>query len=91
LTSKTHERDKALATNELLNFGDAIQNFGTSNSDWTKQQVHKIKTDDAGNRSGAIFELLGLNLFHSAGYNVIASKANNPGYDGTVILSDGAE
>ena len=76
----------ALATNELLNFGDAIENFEKVDADWLRGQVSLIKTGDDGNRSGAIFELLGLNIFLSAGNKVIPSPSSNPGYDGIVEL-----
>jgi hypothetical protein len=78
----------ALATNELLNFGDAIANFESVDSGWLEGQVSAIKTGDDGNRAGAIFELLGLNLFLSAGNKVVPSSNSNPGYDGVVELSD---
>jgi hypothetical protein len=36
-------RKDALATNELLNFGDAIAGFERSDQDWLKRQVDTIK------------------------------------------------
>jgi hypothetical protein len=83
-------RTDALATNELLNLGDAILRFIASNPAWTERQVEIIKTGDAGNRAGAIFELLGLSLFHCAGCKVSATAENNPGYDGVVHLDNDA-
>ncbi|MGO9005906.1 MAG: hypothetical protein ACLQB4_09105 [Beijerinckiaceae bacterium] len=76
----------ALATNELLNFGDAIENFEKVDTDWLAEQIDKVKNGDEGNRAGAIFELLGLNVFLFAGNTVIPSKSSNPGYDGIVEL-----
>jgi hypothetical protein len=76
----------ALATNELLNFGDAIENFEKVDAGWLRGRVSLIKTGDDGNRFGAIFELLGLNIFLSAGTKVIPSASSNPGYDGVVEL-----
>jgi hypothetical protein len=78
----------ALATNELLNFGDAVENFEAVDAGWLERQVTAIKTGDDGNRAGAIFELLGLNLFLSAGNKVVPSSNSNPGYDGVVELPD---
>jgi hypothetical protein len=78
----------ALATNELLNFGDAVENFEIVDARWVERQVVAIKTGDDGNRAGAIFELLGLNLFLSAGNKVVPSSSSNPGYDGVVELPD---
>jgi hypothetical protein len=81
----------ALATNELLNFGDAVKNFESVDSGWLAGQVSAIKTGDEGNRAGAIFELLGLNLFLSAGNKVIPSSNSNPGFDGVVEIPDQSE
>ena len=78
----------ALATNELLNFGDAIENFETLDAGWLRVQAGLIKNGDEGNRAGAIFELLGLNVFVSAGSKVVPSAGSNPGYDGVVELPD---
>lgn len=80
------KRQDALSTNELLNFGDAVQGFEAVDCDWLKRQVEKIKSGDDGNRSGAIFELLGLNIYLSAGAKVIPALDSNPGYDGQVEL-----
>jgi hypothetical protein len=65
----------AFATNELLNFGDAVKNFEMVDSGWLEGQVSAIKSGDEGNRAGAIFELLGLNLFLSAGNKVAPSPS----------------
>lgn len=80
----------ALATNELLNFGDAVEGFEKVDADWLAEQVAIVKTGDEGNRAGAIFELLGLNVFLFAGNSVVPAKSSNPGYDGTVKLPDGS-
>jgi hypothetical protein len=76
-----------LATDEPLNFGDAVKNFERVDSGWL-ERVSSIKTGEDGNRGGAIFELLGLNLFLSAGNKVVPSSSSSPGYDGVVELPD---
>jgi hypothetical protein len=78
----------AIATNELLNFGDAVANFEPVNTDWLGKRVSVIKTADEGNRAGAIFELLGLNFYVSGGHKVVPSGNSNPGYDGAIELPD---
>ena len=80
------KRRDALATNELLNFGDAVEGFELVDPAWLKRQVEHVKGGDEGNRSGAIFELLGLNTFLAAGAKVSPSPGSNPGYDGVVEL-----
>ena len=78
----------AIATNELLNFGDAVENFEKVDADWLREQVSLIKTGDEGNRAGAIFELLGLNFYLSADNKVVPAPSSNPGYDGVIKLPD---
>lgn len=78
----------ALSTNELLNFGDAIEAFEKIDPNWLSSKVHLIKNSDEGNRSGAIFELMGLNLYVAAGNKTVPSGGANPGYDGVVELPD---
>ncbi len=80
------KRRDALATNELLNFGDAVEGFESADPAWLKRQVKHVKGGDEGNRSGAIFELLGLNTFLAAGAKVVPSSSSNPGYDAVIEL-----
>ncbi len=42
----------ALATNELLNFGDAVEGFEKVDADWLAEQVEIVKAGDEGNRAG---------------------------------------
>jgi hypothetical protein len=84
------KRKDGLATNELLNLGDAIEGFSKTHGDWLKRQVGVIKTGDGGNRAGAIFELLALNLYQAAGNDVVPTKEHNPGYDVIVRLANDA-
>jgi len=83
-------RKDAQSTNELLLLGDAIANLSTADAKWMERQADLIKNGDAGTRAGALFELLGLNLFHAPGQQVLPATANNPGYDGSVILDGGS-
>jgi hypothetical protein len=52
--------------------------------------IREIKEGDAGRRAGAIFELLGLNLFYAPNQRVEPAPVDNPGYDGKVFLPDGS-
>ncbi len=83
-------RTDALATNELLNFGDALERLHAEDPAWLGQQVALIKTGDRGNAAGAIFEILALNLFSRDNCTVIPAPASMPGFDGTLALADGA-
>jgi hypothetical protein len=83
------QRRDWLATAELLMLGDAIQRLSGIDASWTKRQINEIKSPDPGTRSGAAFELLGLNLFHGATV-IEPTRANNPGYDGRIRFSDGS-
>jgi hypothetical protein len=81
-------RQDALATNELLNFGDAVERFHQEAPAWLTGQVRVIKTRDAGQSAGAIFEILGLNLFSRQSCRLIPAPDSRPGFDGTLVLND---
>ena len=81
-------RQDALATNELLNFGDAMERLHQEAPAWLKGQVRVIKTGDAGQSAGAIFEVLALNLFSRQFCRVIPAPDLMPGFDGTLVLND---
>ena len=70
-------RQDALATNELLNFGDAMERLHQEAPAWLKGQVRVIKTGDAGQSAGAIFEVLALNLFSRQFCRVIPAPQLN--------------
>ena len=78
-----------LATCELLTLGDAIEHLRTIDPAWTRRQVAEMKSDDSGTRSGAAFEILGLNLFRGA-HAIEPASPNNPGYDGRIRFRDGS-
>jgi hypothetical protein len=50
--------------------------------------VHVIKSGDAGQSAGAIFEVLALNLFSRQFCRVIPAPDSMPGFDGTLVLND---
>jgi hypothetical protein len=87
---KLWSRKDAQSTNELLLLGDAIVNHSAADAIWVTRQVDDIKTGDAGTRAGALFKLLGLNLFHGPGQRVLPAPANNPGYDASIVFDDGS-
>jgi hypothetical protein len=80
----------ALATNELLNLGRAVQNLSARNTRWTERQVNVVKSPNPGRRAGAIFELLCLDLFNRPGQQVVPAGDDQEGFDGRVDLSDGS-
>jgi hypothetical protein len=84
------QRRDGQSTNELLLLGDAIVNLTAKNSSWVARQIREIKEGDAGRRAGAVFELLGLNLFCGPNQRVEPAPENNPGYDGKVFFADGS-
>ncbi len=84
------QRQDELATNELLNVGDAVERWLTEAPNWLAGQVKAVKGKDQGNANGAIFEILGLNLFASGQCRVVPAPASKPGFDGTLELTDGS-
>jgi hypothetical protein len=84
------KRRDGLATNELLLLGQAISAMLQANGPWTRRQISGMKSTDAGTRAGAMFEVLGLNLFATPGQTIEPAKESNPGYDGRIILKDGS-
>ena len=84
------QRSDELATNELLNFGDAVERWAAQDQRWLAGQVKAIKGRDRGNADGAIFEILGLNLFKGTVRRVLLAPASKPGFDGTLELADGS-
>jgi hypothetical protein len=83
-------RRDALATSELLNFGDAVQRLHQESPGWLKGQVRLVKTGEAGQSAGALFEIIALSLFSRNSCRVIPASEGMPGFDGTVVLKDGA-
>ena len=63
-------RQDGLATDELVILGDALQRLESENERWVQKTVNKIKTADDNNRSGAVFELIGLSLFEAGDQRV---------------------
>jgi len=86
---KLWQRRDWLASAELLTLGEAIQNLLAADPGWTRRQIKKMKSLDPGTRSGATFEIIGLNLFHGP-HTLVPAPGNNPGYDGRVVLKDGS-
>ncbi|MBX3492145.1 MAG: hypothetical protein KF899_04240 [Parvibaculum sp.] len=84
------QRDDALATCELLNFGYAIERLGMEDPAWLRGQVRTIMTGSEGQSAGAIFEILALNLFSRQFCRVEPAPESKPGFDGTLALNDGS-
>lgn len=75
-----------LATVELYSLGNAIRRLLTVDPNFVKARIEGIKGNDIKTQNGALFEIFALNSFASK-HNVQPAKENNPGYDGTVLLS----
>lgn len=80
----------ALATNEMLTLGHAVSNLAKAHPAWTRHQINQMKIGSAGERAGAAFEIIGLNLFSGPGQRIEPAPANRPGYDGSVFFDDGS-
>lgn len=80
----------AQATNEMLTLGHAVRNLVKADPAWTRHQISKMKTGSVGERAGAAFEILGLNLFSGPDKRIVPAPANRPGFDGSVFFDDGS-
>ena len=81
-------RKDVLATNELLNFGDAVERHHGAYDKWIRHSAKIIKTGDAGQVAGALFEIVALNLFERNACRVVPAPESMPGFDGTVHLKN---
>lgn len=81
-------RRDALSTNELFNFGDALQRVKAIDAKWVKDQIKHIKSDHPNNRNGAIFEINAVGLLATSEYSVEPAKGNNPGFDAILKLDN---
>jgi hypothetical protein len=88
---KLWNRKDALATNQLVWFGDAVLRMRAVGSRWADAELKKVKADSSEqgiNRKGAAFEILGLGIFTER-LRVVPRSSGNPGYDGTLHFPDG--
>ena len=79
-------RRDQLATAELLLLGEALQNLHPGNEAWFSDLKKKFRSSAPADRKGALFELLGLNLFSRAGQVVKPAAPGQQGYDGVIEL-----
>ena len=50
----------------------------------------QMKIGSIGERAGAAFEIIGLDLFSGPGQRIVPAPAYRPGYDGSVAFDDGS-
>ena len=87
---KLWQRKDAFAVNQLCLLGDALAGFAAIDSKWVREHVKKIKSGDANERRGSMFELLGANLFRQSPQTVRPTARNYPGFDAVTTTPDGA-
>ena len=86
---KLWSRRDGLATSQLVLIGDALLSLSAIDPKWVRKQAQAIKSADHNRRRGAMFELLGLNLFGASA--VKPTPRDSPGYDAVVTVPDGAK
>jgi hypothetical protein len=84
------QRKDGFAVNQLCLLGDAIAGLNAIAPKWVRDQVDKIESTDANSRRGAMFELLGVNLFRQPPQSIKPTSRNHPGYDAILTTRDGA-
>ncbi len=83
------KRTDLLAKAELYSLGRSIETIENNNSNWVKQKVRKIKSNDIGTVYGAIFEILAAGMFEiGENHNVVLPPSDNPGIDLIVKFKD---
>jgi hypothetical protein len=85
------QRKDGFAVNQLCLLGDAIAGLRPIDPRWVDDQIKKVKGNDTNSRRGAMFELLGVNLFRHKPQTIRPTGRNAPGYDAVLALPDGAE
>ncbi|MEJ8841500.1 hypothetical protein WG954_03840 [Lacibacter sp. H375] len=81
---KLWTRRDSLATRELFSLGFSIRALSKF-SDFIKEKVELIKTNDPKNWNGALFEIFALSFFLR--HNTVPAKRNQAGYDGVINLN----
>ena len=87
---KLWNRKDFMATNELINFANAVNIMDGIDSKWTKNTMKNVAGKDYNNAHGAIFEILALSVFAESNCKVIPASMGNPGIDGRVEFSNGS-
>lgn len=85
---KLWNRKDFMATNELVNFAQAVNTLAGIDEQWLKRTMKVVAGKDVNNAKGAIFEILALSVFSSEQCTVVPAAAGNPGVDGTIIFPD---
>lgn len=87
------QRRDHIATSELFWLGSCLKTLACIDHDWVMETVPRIKLPQHGrtNRTGFMFELLGLGSFAIGGHQVHPAANSTAGYDGTIFLDDGRE
>jgi len=85
------QRHDAQSTIELYTLACAIEIFQDLDPQWVKYQIEEIKSTNANNRRGALFELIGLACFHRKPQTVTPAARSQKGYDGIVQVSGGGK
>ncbi|WP_155820515.1 hypothetical protein [Komagataeibacter europaeus] len=88
---KLWKRKDALATNQLVILGNALNVFATSHSKWLKERIKDIKLEKKEDHKGDIFEIIALSMFSIGGQGVEPTKEDAPGIDGIVTCRGGAK
>lgn len=79
-----------LATTELLTLGHALNRISPKASErLMSEAANDIRSDDYGNRSGTIFEILAASMFDAPEHPVEMAAPSQKGYDFTVSIAPG--
>ena len=79
-------RKDFMATNELVNFAQAVNILAGIDEKWLKRTMKIVAGKNVNNAKGAIFEILALSVFSNEQCTVVPAAASNPGVDGTIVF-----
>ena len=78
------QRSDALASGELVLFGDALDKLGKTAPKWAAAKVRDIRSKNANGRRGFVAEVLAGGLMSSPGAAAVPAKEGQQAYDFTV-------
>lgn len=85
------QRSDALASGELILFGDALDRLGQAAPKWVEAKVRDIRSKNVNGRRGFVAEVLIGGLMSAPGADAAPAREGQPAYDFTIGDADAAK